>query len=221
LLVATSETTPRDELLEAAVRVLEESGPGALQVRSLTARVGASTQALYTHFGGMPALLQAIAAEGFARFAAHVRTVPETDDPVADFFAQGRAFTEWAYTHPELYRLMFGLPGGGVRQPAGVQMRGGGAVASSPEALDAIGVMVGSMERVIASGRIDPVDPVIAAGQFLSATHGFVLLAMAGALGTDTDPLTIVGPLATNLMVGLGDERARAERSLADALTLT
>ena len=32
--------------------------------------------------------------------------------------------------------------------------------------------MVRSLKRVVDAGRVRPVDPVLAAGQFLSATHG-------------------------------------------------
>src|SRR6059058_2461276 len=98
----------RPALLTAARRRLEESGPAALQARGLTADVGASTQAVYTHFGSMPGLLGALAAQGFTELADAVRAVALTDDPVGDFFAQGAAYAAWALAHPELYRLMFG-----------------------------------------------------------------------------------------------------------------
>src|SRR3954469_24336653 len=87
----------RERMLEAAVRMLEDAGPEALQARTLTAEIGASTQAVYTLFGGMPGLFEALAAEGFARFARYVEEVPETDDPVADFFTKGAAFCDWAF----------------------------------------------------------------------------------------------------------------------------
>jgi hypothetical protein len=48
----------------------------------------------------------------------------------------------------------------------------------------------------------------------LSATHGFVLLAMSGFI--DFQGLQdVMAPMTINLMVGLGDTRRRAERSLA------
>jgi AcrR family transcriptional regulator len=175
--------------------------------------VGASTQALYTLFGGMPGLLAAIVAEGFARFARYVDRVPETDDPVADFFSKGWAYTEWALAHPQLYRLMFGLTGGELRHHAGLEVEVAGAVANTPQAQAAVDVLVGSMARVTASGRIDVEDPVGPAGQFLSATHGWLLLEIGGAFGTEGDGLDIIRALAVNLMVGLGDSREAAEAS--------
>src|ERR1700747_2477742 len=43
----------RDELLHAAVALLNEHGPDALQTRKVAAAAGTSTMAVYTHFGGM------------------------------------------------------------------------------------------------------------------------------------------------------------------------
>lgn len=211
---ATSQQEQRIRLLAVARAAIEDSGPEALRARAITAEVGASTQALYTHFGGMPGLIEAIVADGFARFAEHVAQVPEGDDAVADFFAKGRAYSEWALAHPHLYRLMFGLTGGGLRRHAGLEMTMSGAVANSPEAQSAVDVLVRSMTRVKESGRIDPIDPVIAAGQFLSATHGFVLLEIAGVFGADGGGLNTALTLAVNLMVGLGDNREAAAASL-------
>jgi AcrR family transcriptional regulator len=211
-----SRAEQRARLLEAATRAVEESGPEVLRARALTAEVGASTQALYTHFGGMPGLLEAIVAEAFARFARHVEAVEETDDPVADFFAKGWAYSEWALAHPQLYRLMFGLTGGELRHHAGLEVAVAGAVANTPQAQAALDVLVGSMARVTDSERIDADDPVAPAGQLLSATHGWLLLEIGGAFGAGGG-LEIIRALGINLMVGLGDSREAAEASFRAA----
>jgi AcrR family transcriptional regulator len=211
--VKPSREDQRARLIETSIKRLAESGPEVLQARALTAEVGASTQALYTLFGGMPGLFEAIVAEGFRRLAEHVAAVPRTDDPVADFFAQGWAYGEWALANPQLYRLMYGHTGGDLRRHAGLEMSVAGAVASSPEAQTAINLMVRSMDRVVSSGRIRPVDPVLASGQFLSATHGYLLLAIAGVFTSD-DSLHVARSTGVNLMVGLGDEAEAAARSM-------
>lgn len=197
--------------------MVEESGPETLRARALTAEVGASTQALYTLFGGMPGLFEAIVAEAFARFARHVEEVPESDDPVADFIAKGWAYSEWALSHPHLYRLMFGLTGGELRHHTGLEVAVAGAVASTPQAQAALDVLVGSMARVTDSGRVEATDPVVPAGQFLSATHGWVLLEIGGAFGPTGGGVDIIRALCVNLMVGLGDSREAAESSLRKA----
>jgi AcrR family transcriptional regulator len=216
--VKPSRDDQRARLIAASVRRLEESGPEVLQARALTAEVGSSTQALYTLFGGMPGLFEAIVADGFRRLAEHVAAIPETDDPVADFFAEGWAYGEWALGSPQLYRLMFGHTGGDLRRHAGLEINVSGAIANSPEAQTAINLMVRSMDRVVSSGRIRPVDPVLASGQFLSATHGYVLLAIAGVF-TASDGLHVARSTGVNLMVGLGDSPDAAGGSMSAALS--
>lgn len=196
--------------------MLETAGPEALRARSLTAGIGASTQAIYTLFGGMPGLFEALVADGFVRLARHVEAVPETDDPVADFFARGGAYCDWVLTNPQCYRLMFGLTTG-LRVRSELEMTAAGTLANFPEGQAAVEVMVRSFDRVVDAGRVRPVDPVVAAGQFLSATHGYVLLEIAGAFGHQGDGLQVIASLASNLMVGLGDSRKAVERSLLAA----
>ena len=195
--------------------MLEASGPEALRARVLTAEIGASTQAIYTLFGGMPGLFEALVADGFTGLARYVEAVPQTDDSVADFFARGGAYCDWALTNPQCYRLMFGLTKG-LQVQSGLEITDTGTLANFPEGQAAIEVMVRSLDRVIAAERVSPVDSVVAAGQFLSATHGYVLLEIAGAFGQGQG-LQIIASVASNLMVGLGDSREAVERSLLAA----
>lgn len=205
----------RDELLAAAFRVLERDGPEALRARRLTSEIGVSTMAVYTHFGGMPGLLEAIVREGLARFAAHVRETPQTKDPMTDLIAGGLAFGEFAFRNPQLYRLMFGLVTPGTRR---------GPVPDldridtwrTHEGIEAFAVLLGAVERVIDAGDFRPQDPWAAATQILSVTHGFILLGLGGLVTEERQGL--IAPLTVNLMVGLGADRKQAERSLARAI---
>ncbi len=210
-----SQTDQRARLLDAARGMLEASGPEALRARGLTAEIGASTQAIYTLFGGMPGLFEALVADGFTGLTRYVDAVPQTDDPVADFFARGGAYCDWALTNPQCYRLMFGLTKG-LQVQSGLEITATGRLANFPEGQAAIELMVRSLDRVIDAGRVSPVDSVVAAGQFLSATHGYVLLEIAGAFGQGQG-LQIIASVASNLMVGLGDNREAVERSLLAA----
>jgi AcrR family transcriptional regulator len=215
-----SETGPREGLVEAAIRLLESGGPSAVQARKLAAEIGMSTMAVYTHFGGMSELFEEIVREGFLRFAARVEAVPETDDPMADFFGKGIAYRNWALENSQLYRLMFGLT---KSMPVRLEqdMTVAGTISTLPEGRAAFDVMVHALGRVRASGQIDVVDPVLAAGQFLSATHGYVLLEMAGYFGPEGNGFAwIFGPLGLSVMVGLGARRDEAERSAVAALAV-
>lgn len=214
---ATTRAEQRRQLVDVAIAALEAGGPEALQARRLGAEIGASAQAVYTLVGGMPGVFEAVVIEGLARLAAQVAATPETDDPVADHFAKGWAYHDWALAHPQLYRLMFGLTGADLRLRAKLEISGTG-MADFPEGRAALQVMVDSVNRVIESGRIRPVDPLLAARQFFSATHGHVLLQIAGAFGDRNDGLLVLGALALNLMIGLGDDPRAVESSLLTTL---
>ena len=202
----------RDHLVAAALIVLERDGLAAIQARTLATEIGASTMAVYTHFGGMPKLIEAVVREGFARFAEHTRAVPQTNDPMADLVAGGLAYADFAMRNPQLYRVLFGLT-----EFDGAPHRSGAAVWDLAERVDALSVLVSAVQRVITAGRIRPQEPTPVAAQLLSATHGFVLLAMTNVI--DPQGLQdVMAPLAINLIVGLGDRRPRAERSVATAI---
>src|SRR5437879_1254964 len=119
----TSETqssvrSVRDEMLHAAVGLLDGDGPDALQTRKVAGAAGTSTMAVYTHFGGMQALIAEVAAEGLRQFDAAL-TVPQTADPVADLFVIGAAYRRYAIRRPHMYRLMFGSTSAhGINAPA-------------------------------------------------------------------------------------------------------
>ena len=61
---ADRQTDVRRRLVEVAADLLGEEGPAALSARRLAREAGTSTMAVYTHFGGMPALVRAVVAEG-------------------------------------------------------------------------------------------------------------------------------------------------------------
>jgi AcrR family transcriptional regulator len=210
---------PRQRLIEAAIRLLEAAGPEAVQARKLAVEIGTSTMAVYTYFGGMSELFEAVVREGFVRFAASVAAVPVTEDPMADFFVEGTAYRDWALANPQLYRLMFGLAGAALPSRVAQDMTTSGTISHLAEGQAAFEVMVRALDRVKAAGRIGPVNTVAAAGQFLSATHGFVLLEMAGYFGPEGNGFAwVLGPLGLSVMVGLGASREDVERSAITAL---
>jgi AcrR family transcriptional regulator len=204
----------RERLLAAAIEVLEREGPEALQARRLTAEIGASTMAVYTHFGGMSGLVEAVVRDGLARFAAHVREVPDSDDPLTDLIAGGIAYGGFALANPQLYRLIFGLTGK-TRRGGRVGGLDAATVWALPEGADAFSVLQRSIDRVIAEGQIRPQDARDAAIQVLSVTHGYLLLALGGMI--DDDGRGVIVPLTVNLMVGLGASREHTEEALARA----
>jgi AcrR family transcriptional regulator len=190
----------RTALVEAAAEML--AGRQAVTARSLAARTGSSTTAVYTHFGGMPGLWRAVRQEGFTRLARRLATVQRTDDPVRDLAALGAVYVGSARRDPHLYRAMFDAA----------------ADLDDPAAADAtFGSLVACADRAVRAGRFAPdADPLAVATRFWATGHGLVMLVL-----TDVLPAEAVlqhGPeLATGVFVAAGDEPGRCRRSVRAA----
>ncbi|PPK69730.1 AcrR family transcriptional regulator [Actinokineospora auranticolor] len=100
-------------LLDRAGELLSAEGASALSLRRLAADAGTSTTAVYSLFGGKPALVRELYVEAFRRLGSHLRAVRPTGDPATDLVALGIAYRESARTSPHLYGVMFGgaIPG--------------------------------------------------------------------------------------------------------------
>lgn len=206
-------TTPRDRLLSAALRLLAASGPETLQARRLAAEVGASTMAVYTHFGGMGQLITEVVREGYISFGRRLAHAARSDDPVADLLALGVAYRDYAVENPQLYRLMFGTTAPvGLR--AGIDPPVAAAAEALPEARAAFAQLVQLVTRVM-EARPGPVDdsPGAAAFQLWSAVHGYVLLEIAGFFGADGQAVErFLLPLLAKLAAGIGADAGHAVR---------
>lgn len=214
-----SERGTKQRLLSAAFDALEEGGVASLRARDLTKRIDASTMAVYTHFGGMPGLVDALVRDGLKRFAEHIRAfAPPTDDPLKDLISGGIAYAAFALKYPQLYRLMFGLGDAGKLRGFGSEAEAGQATWSMAEGVDAFSVLLRSVERGIEAGVFWNQDATAAATQILTATHGYVLLLIGGFIG-DPEAATrdVAIPLNVNLLAGLGADRAQVE-SVIDAV---
>jgi AcrR family transcriptional regulator len=103
----THDDALRGRLLERAGELLSTEGPGALSLRRLAADVNTSTTAVYSLFGGKPALLNAVYEEAFRRFGERIASVPQTGDPVEDLVQIGLAYRASALADPQFYLVMF------------------------------------------------------------------------------------------------------------------
>jgi len=208
-----------DAVLAAGVRLLERDGVGALSARNVATEAGTSTMAVYTHFGGMTGLLDAIAFEVFDRFTAVLTEVAQTDDPVADFLAMGLAYHQFAMTNPQRYQLMFGTSAPTSLARHRTDLTVSSNATKRTEWMASFGALRRAVQRMMASGRIRTDDELAVAGRLWSLNHGVVMLETAGFFGTEERGLTqILGPLILDTLVGLGDDREAATRSLQTAV---
>ncbi|MGY1686759.1 TetR/AcrR family transcriptional regulator [Geodermatophilus sp. SYSU D00804] len=187
-------------LVERAARML--AGREPVTLRALVEGTGASTMAVYTHFGGMPGLWRAVRQEGFTRLAARLDAVARTADPVHDLAALGVAYARNALDAPELYRAMFDAR----------------ADLADARAADAtFQRLVDAAARARDDGRLAPgTDPLALATRYWAAGHGLVSLVVQGVL-----PAGVLEPQAVETAVALltaaGDDPARCRASVRRA----
>lgn len=211
----------RERLIEGGIRLLERDGLQSLSVRSLAAEVGTSTMAVYTHFGGMTGVIDAVASEVFSRFTSALTEAEQTDDPVADFFVMGAAYRAFALANPQRYQLIFG-----AASPASVagfrtDVTSTGSATDRTEWAASFDALRNVVRRMIAAGRIRDDGVSNVAGRLWSLSHGAVMLELAGFFGHEDHGLThVLGPLTVDTLVGMGDDRMRTDQSLTAAMEL-
>src|SRR5262249_38165738 len=93
----------RASVLRAASELLEKNGIDRLSLRDVARRAGVSHNAPYRHFPSRGALLEAMAAAGFERFANELAAA----ERAGGLRARGEAYVRFALAQPQLFRLMF------------------------------------------------------------------------------------------------------------------
>ncbi|MBO2453723.1 TetR/AcrR family transcriptional regulator [Actinomadura barringtoniae] len=148
----------RERILDAAARLLSESGTEAVSTRAVctAARVGAPT--LYHHFGDKQGLFDAVAARAFEEYLVAKRSQASTGDPVEDLRRGWDLHAEFGRTHPAFYTLMYGKDH------------------RSRAALESLDILTGLVERVARAGRLRV--PVPMAVRMISAAGVGATLAM-------------------------------------------
>jgi hypothetical protein len=74
---------------------------------------------------------------------------------------------------------------------------------------------------MIAAGRIRDDGELPIAGRMWSVIHGAVTLELAGFFGHgDHGPVQVLAPMMLDLLVGMGDDRDKATRSMTAAAWL-
>jgi AcrR family transcriptional regulator len=196
-------------LIDAAARVLSEEGRDAVTARRLASEVGASTMAVYTHFGSMDELLLGLWREGFARFGAALDGPPETSDAVADWVAQGWAYRRFALENRHLYRVMFG---------DGLSGFHGNDPADEAAAMATFQSLLARLQRAADAGGL-VIDDLALAGQVVwSMVHGHMTIELTGYFEAGgRDARVVYAESLRRLGLAFGDDPVALDASLAAA----
>lgn len=103
----SSSAATRETLLDAALQLLDELGPGALRVRDVAAAADKSTMGVYTHFGSKQGLLEQLYLHGFQLLEERLSVVPSGGRDRDELLAFALAYRAFALDNEALYGLMF------------------------------------------------------------------------------------------------------------------
>lgn len=201
----------RQILVDAALDLLDDVGPAQVTTRKLAAAAGVTTMAVYTEFGSIGGVAQAVVEAGFAQLGDTYGAVARTDDPVADLLVLGARHRQFALNRAGLYGVMFGSAALGGHRRTGEELVLG---------IDTFEIGVSFVERAMNAGRLRAPNAFTTTAQLWSAMHGALALETSGMLGVVAgDALNdVLIPLFTSLFAGLGDAPDLINESVQIAL---
>jgi AcrR family transcriptional regulator len=101
----------RDDIIEAASRLLEDPTAQPLSLRSVARAVGVAATSVYLHFDDCDALVRAVSVRHFDDLVRiQGEAVADLTDPRARVHAVALAYCEFGLAHPGHYYVMFSLP---------------------------------------------------------------------------------------------------------------
>ncbi len=102
-----SGTTSLKDILASHALAMVERGETDVSLRAVARAAGVSAMAPYRHFADKAALMQAVAAQGFAMLHERSLAADKAQEPVDALIGQGIAYIRFAREKPALFRLMF------------------------------------------------------------------------------------------------------------------
>jgi AcrR family transcriptional regulator len=163
-------------------------------MRQLAQALGVSPMTPYRYFADKDAILAAVRAAAFTRFAEAIEAaLAAPGDPVARSRHAGQAYVAFALGQPQAYRLMFDLT-----QPT---------EKAYPELTAAVvrarRTMTVHVEAMIAAGQMSG-DAELIGHLFWTILHGSLMLQLSGKLSPSIDPEKLRMTAISALSRGLG-----------------
>lgn len=96
----------KEEILSAAMNMVRESGESVLNARALAARLGCSTQPVFSNYATMEALREDVLRRAYEMYLSYLKT-DMTGGKYPPYKASGMAYIRFALEEPELFKLLF------------------------------------------------------------------------------------------------------------------
>lgn len=182
----------RQALIDAAIVQIRNHGADKVSLRGIAREVGVSQSAPYRHFADKAELLTAIANQGYQLLGKVMRHHYDThqDAPIIALKGAGISYIEFAKTHPEMYRLMFGVMARQLKQTSEeVNPKEGYCVLKD---IICAGIELGQFKAF-------PVETL--AFTTWSVVHGFASLLLDGLIELTEEQLALVCDELTTIVI--------------------
>lgn len=160
----------RDDILHAALRLIEARGVAALTMREVAGALGYSATALYQHFASKEDLLLALKLQAGDLLTAEMEKARHEPTVAAQLLAMGHAYVRFGLDNPAYYRLIFQDTESGVT-PTEVQVR---------RMRRSWAIMRDTLQAWLEEAGISGVDVDQEAHMLWAMGHGVTSLALAG-----------------------------------------
>jgi AcrR family transcriptional regulator len=179
----------REELIDAAIEMIEAKQSDQLTLRGIARHVGIAATSVYLHFPDVDHVLAAVVARGFAMLTAATTEAAEgITDPAEELRARCRCYCRFGLEHPDLYLVMF---------QADLPLT---TVADDPAATPgrhSFENLLSAVERCLQAGLAPPHDdPFRLAALIWTAEHGIVL----ARISRPTFPWTPIDPFVDEMV---------------------
>lgn len=166
----------REEILQAARKLLSERGLPALTMRAVADEIGYSVGAIYEYFSSKDDLCAALFFQGTQGLAGRmeraIAELPPDATPLDRIRAAGLAYRQFAHDHSDLYLLIFTQ-----QSPSG-----GPPIGDEPDLPESFAMLVDLVRQGRDEGLVPDIDPLEAAAALWAYVHGFVMLELTGNL---------------------------------------
>jgi AcrR family transcriptional regulator len=176
----------RRALLDEALAMARQGGPGAVVLREATRRAGVVPNAAYRHYAGQNDLLQAVRAACMAQLANRIErelakipaTLPPAEAARAGLRAVGAGYLAFAQAEPGWFRTAFSVPDDTNGRPMPEKAGDSG--------LNPFGLLGMALDRMVDAGVLSKERRMGAEYLAWSSVHGLAMLLVEGPLGSMT-----------------------------------
>lgn len=175
---ASQLASTREQILDTALTILQESGPEAITSRAIAERLGVAHMSLYTYFENQAAILRTLSQREMAKWQEKQRVFDqraETEEITGIVQDLLKFFITFARENPNLYRLAWVMPEVGGETWEENRQRMQATVAQ-------LAIL---LQRGMEQDVFEPRDPFLAAGTVLAMVNTPFIMFHSGKM---TDP---------------------------------